>query len=353
MTVSSGPNPPSDRREPRAAGDPPAPAATNAAPQPAPPRLLDRVRQAIRLRHMSPRTEQAYVQWIRRFILFHDKRHPDEMGTPEVVAFLSDLAVHGNVSASTQNQALAGVLFLYRDVLGRELEGLDSAVRARRPERLPVVLSRAEVRSILAELSGVHRLVATLLYGSGLRLLEALRLRVKDLDFERQQLLIREPKGRRDRATPLPRIAERGLRRHLVDVHQLFEADRADGLPGPRLPGRLAFKYPNAPNEWAWQWVFPATRIGVNETTGRRFRHHLHETAIQRAVKRAVQTARIAKRVSCHTFRHSFATHLLEDGADIRTVQELLGHRELRTTMIYTHVLQQGPLGVRSPADRL
>jgi integron integrase len=353
MTVSSGAIPPNDRREPRAAGDPPEPIATDVKPQPAPPRLLDRVRQAMRLRHMSPRTEEAYVQWIRRFILFHGKRHPDEMGAPEVVAFLSDLAVRGKVSASTQNQALAGILFLYRDILGRTLEGLDSAVRARRPERLPVVLSRAEVRSILAELPGVHRLVAMLLYGSGLRLLEALRLRVKDLDFERQQLLIREPKGRRDRATPLPRIAERGLRRHLVDVHRLFEADRADGLPGPRLPGRLAFKYPNAANEWAWQWVFPATRIGVDETTGRRFRHHLHETAIQRAVKRAVQSARIAKRVSCHTFRHSFATHLLEDGADIRTVQELLGHRELRTTMIYTHVLQQGPLGVRSPADRL
>jgi integron integrase len=331
-----------------------APAATQpVAPQPAAPRLLDRVRQAMRLRHMSRRTEDAYVGWIRRFILFHDKRHPDDMSSPEVVAFLSDLAVRGNVSASTQNQALAGILFLYRDVLGRELEGLDGAVRARRPERLPVVLSRAEVRAVLVELSGVHRLVVTLLYGGGLRLLEALRLRVKDLDLERQQIVLREPKGGRDRAAPLPRIVERGLRQHLVDVHRIFEADRATGLRGPALPGNLAAKYPNAPIEWAWQWVFPATRIGVDERTGRRFRHHLHETAIQRAVKRAVQHSRIAKRVSCHTFRHSFATHLLEEGADIRTVQELLGHRELRTTMIYTHVLQQGPLGVRSPADRL
>ncbi len=275
------------------------------APQPAAPRLLDRVRQAMRLRHMSRRTEDAYVGWIRRFILFHDKRHPDEMGAREVVAFLSDLAVRGGVAASTQNQALAGVLFLYRDVLGRELEGLDAAVRARRPERLPVVLSRAEVRRILVELTGVHRLVVTLLYGGGLRLLEALRLRVKDLDFERQQLVLREPKGGRDRAAPLPRIAERGLRQHLVDVHRLFEADRAAGLRGPRLPGNLAVKYPNAPTEWAWQWVFPATRIGVDERTGRRFRHHLHETAVQRAVKRAVQQSRIPKRVSCHTFRVS------------------------------------------------
>ncbi len=353
MTAPSDPSPPDDRDAPREADRPPEPAGRDAAPPPAAPRLLDRVRQAIRLRHMSPRTEEAYVGWIRRFILFHDKRHPDQMGAREVIAFLSDLAVRGKVSASTQNQALAGILFLYRDVLDRELEGLDGAVRARRPERIPVVLSRAEVRSVLVELTGVHRLVVTLLYGGGLRLLEALRLRIKDLDFERQQLVIRESKGGRERAAPLPRIAERGLRQHLVDVHQLFEADQAAGLRGPVLPGNLAAKYPNAPREWAWQWVFPATRIGVDERTGRRFRHHLHETAVQRAVKRAVQQSRVPKRISCHTFRHSFATHLLEDGADIRTVQVLLGHRELKTTMIYTHVLQQGPLGVRSPADRL
>jgi integron integrase len=311
------------------------------------------VRQAIRLRHWSPRTEEAYVAWIRRFILFHGRRHPAEMGAPEVVAFLSDLAVRGNVSASTQNQALAGLLFLYRVVLDRELEGLDGAVRARRPQRLPVVLSREEVRAVLSQLEGVHRLVATLLYGGGLRLLEALRLRVKDVDFDRQQLVLRDPKGGRDRAAPLPRVAERALRRHLVDVHRLYEADLAGGVVGPPLPGRLHLKYPNAPREWAWQWVFPAARPGIDRQGGRRFRHHLHETAVQRAVKQAVHASRVPKRVSCHTFRHSFATHLLEDGADIRTVQELLGHRELRTTMIYTHVLQQGPLGVRSPADRL
>ncbi|MGH7287562.1 MAG: integron integrase [Myxococcota bacterium] len=320
---------------------------------PAPPRLLDRIRHAIRLRHMSRRTEDSYVAWIRRFILFHGKRHPDGMGSLEVIAFLSDLAVRGQVSASTQNQALSALLFLYRVVLGRELQGLDGTVRAARPQRLPVVLSRDEVRRVLGELGGVHRLVATLLYGGGLRLLEALRLRVKDVDFDRSQLVLRDPKGGRDRAAPLPRVAEGPLRRHLAQVHRLHETDLAQGIWGPPLPGGLERKYPNAPREWAWQWVFPATRTGTDPATRRRFRHHLHETAVQRAVKAAAAKAGISKRVSCHTFRHSFATHLLEDGSDVRTVQELLGHRELRTTMIYTHVLQQGPLGVRSPADRL
>ena len=316
-------------------------------------RLLERVRQAARLRHMSRRTEESYTAWIRRFILFHGKRHPDELGSSEIVAFLSDLAVRQDVSASTQNQALSALLFLYRVVLGHELEGLGDAVRARRPERLPVVLSRAEVRAVLAGLSDLQRLVATLLYGGGLRLLEALRLRIKDVDFGRHQLAVREPKGGRDRAVPLPRVAEGPLRRHLVAVRRLHEADLVRGLVGVPLPGRLAEKYPNAPREWAWQWLFPATRTGVESATGRPFRHHFHETAMQRAVKQSAVRAEIAKPVSCHTLRHSFATHLLEDGADIRTVQELLGHRTLRTTMIYTHVLEHGPLGVRSPADRL
>ena len=275
------------------------------------------------------------------------------MGALEVVAFLSDLAVRRRVAASTQNQALAAILFLYRVVLGRELEGLGASVRARRPQPLPVVLARDEVRVVLAQLAGVHRLVATLLYGGGLRLLEALRLRVKDIDFARRQLLVRQGKGNRDRGAPLPRVAESVLRRHLERVARLHRDDLVRGVWGPPLPGGLERKYPNAPREWAWQWVFPATRFGVDPETGRRFRHHLHETAIQRAVKRAVAAAGITKRATCHTFRHSFATHLLEDGADIRTVQELLGHRDLRTTMIYTHVLEQGPLGVRSPADRL
>jgi integron integrase len=302
---------------------------------------------------MSRRTEDSYVAWIRRFILFHGKRHPDGMGSLEVIAFLSDLAVRRQVSASTQNQALSALLFLYRVVLGRELQGLDGTVRAARPQRLPVVLSRDEVRRVLGELAGVHRLVATLLYGGGLRLLEALRLRVKDLDFDRNQLVLRDPKGGRDRAAPLPRVVEAPLRRHLAQVQELYQADLAQGICGPPLPGGLERKYPNATREWLWQWVFPATRIGTDRATQRRFRHHLHETAVQRAVRAAAARAGISKRVSCHTFRHSFATHLLEDGSDVRTVQELLGHRELRTTMIYTHVLQQGPLGVRSPADRL
>jgi integron integrase len=318
-----------------------------------PPRLLDRVRQAARLRHMSRRTEHAYVLWIRRFILFHGKRHPDELDAPEVVAFLSDLAVRHAVAASTQNQALSALLFLYRVVLGRELEGLDAAVRAPQPERLPVVLSRDEVRALLAGLSGTHLLVATLLYGSGLRLLEALRMRIKDVDFGRHQLCVREPKGGRDRAVPLPRVAELPLRSHITEIRRLHAADLADGIVGVPLPGKLAAKYPNAPREWAWQWLFPATRRSFDSAIRRRFRHHLHETLVQRAVRSSALRAGIPKRVSCHTLRHSFATHLLENGADIRTVQELLGHRELRTTMIYTHVLEHGPLGVRSPADRL
>jgi integron integrase len=319
----------------------------------APPKPLDRIRHAARLRHLSRRTEDVYVAWARRFILFHGKRHPQDLGAPEVVAFLSDLAVRLRVSASTQNQALAALLFLYRAVLGRELEGLDEAVRAPRPQRLPVVLSRDEVRAVIAQLPGIHRLVVTLLYGGGLRLLEALRLRVKDVDFGRRQLVVRQGKGDRDRMTPLPRVAELPLRRHLERVEALQQGDLAKGILGPPLPGGLERKYPNAPRELSWQWVFPATRVGFDPDTQRRFRHHLHETAVQRAVKVAVAEARIRKHATCHTFRHSFATHLLEDGADIHTVQELLGHRELRTTMIYTHVLEQGPLGVRSPADRL
>jgi integron integrase len=299
------------------------------------------------LRHLSRRTEDTYVDWSRRFILFHGKRHPQEMGGAEVVAFLSDLAVRRRVAASTQNQAFAAPLFLYRMVLGRELEGLGGGVRARRPQPLPVVLARDEVRAVLAHLSGVHRLVATLLYGGGLRLLEALRLRVKDIDFSRRQLLYARARAiataaRRCRASP-----SRFSRRHLERVARLHQEDLGRGVWG-RPPGGLERKYPNAPREWAWQWVFPATGIGIDPESGRRFRHHLHETAIQRAVKRAVAASGITKRASCHTFRHSFATHLLEDGADVRTVQELLGHRDLRTTMIYTHVLEQGPLGVRA-----
>jgi integron integrase len=303
------------------------------------------------LRHLSTRTEEAYVGWIRRFILFHGKRHPDTMGPPEVIAFLTHLAVERRVSARTQNQALSALVFLYRTVLDRELEGLDSAVRAGTARPLPVVLSRDEVRSVLGALEGTVQLVATLLYGSGLRLLEALRLRVKDLDFARSQILVRQGKGRRDRGAPFPRRVREPLARHLDAVRALHARDRSSGV-AVWLPDALDRKYPDASTDWVWQWVFPATRpwTGVD---GRRFRHHLHETVIQRAVKHAAGRAGVAKRVTCHSFRHSFATHLLEDGADIRTVQELLGHRDLRTTMIYTHVANRGPLAVTSPADRL
>ena len=322
-------------------------------PQPPRPRLLDRLRIEMRRRHLSRRTEDAYVAWARRYILFHGKRHPSEMGAPEVVAFLTHLAVERSVGPSTQNQALSALLFLYRELLGRELEGLGSAVRARRTEKLPVVMTRDEVRAVLSALEGRNRLVATLLYGSGLRLLEALRLRVKDVDLGREQLLIREPKGGRDRAVPLPRVAAPALRQQLDEARELHRRDLARHAGSVALPAAFERKHPGAALEWSWQWVFPARRLYSDRATGRRRRHHLDPTVLQRAVRTAGQRAGLAKRVSCHTFRHSFATHLLEDGADIRSVQTLLGHRELRTTMVYTHVLGRGALGLTSPADRL
>jgi len=318
-----------------------------------PPRLLDRVRAALRLRHYSARTERAYVAWIRRYIHHHGLRHPDELGAVEVVEFLSDLAVHHQVSASTQNQALSALVFLYREVLGRQLEGLDQAVRARAPRRLPVVLSADEVRAVLAGLEGGEHLVVSLLYGAGLRLLECLRLRVKDVDFARRQLTVREGKGDRDRTALLPRALEPALQRQLEHSRALWRRDRDAEAPGVELPDALAGKYPNAGASWPWHWLFPADRLSRDPRTGLVRRHHRHEAAIQRAVRRATARAGLAKRVSPHTFRHSFATHLLEAGSDIRTVQTLLGHRDVRTTMIYTHVLDRGPLGVMSPMDRL
>jgi integron integrase len=317
------------------------------------PRLLEQVRTALRLRHYSRLTERAYVGWIRRFILFHEKRHPAEMGATEVSRFLSFLAVNGRISASTQNQALAALLFLYGEVLGVDLPWLDDLVRANRPPRLPVVLSRDEVRAVLRRLQGTPRLMAVLLYGAGLRLLECARLRVKDVDFEANQIVVRSGKGDKDRVSVLPAAVAAALQRHLGRVRAQYDRDLRAGGGWVELPGALAGKYPNAGREWAWQWVFPATRTYKHPATGQRRRHHLHETVLQRAVYRAVREAGVAKRATCHTFRHSFATHLLEDGYDIRTVQELLGHRDVSTTMIYTHVLNRGPAAVRSPLDAL
>jgi integron integrase len=317
------------------------------------PRLLDRVRAALQVRRYSRRSEEAYVGWIRRFVLFHGKRHPADMGEREITAFLSHLAVTRRVSASTQNQALSALLFLYQHVLGRELEWLDGVVRAKAPGRLPVVLTRDEVRAVLDRLEGAPRLVATLLYGSGLRLLEGLTLRVKDLDLARGEITVREGKGGRDRRTMLPRGVVPTLERHLECVRALHASDLARDAGWVETPQALDRKYPNAGREWPWQWVFPATRTYVHPATRQVRRHHLHETVLQRAVRTAVLAAGLSKRATCHTFRHSFATHLLEDGYDIRTVQELLGHRDVSTTMIYTHVLNRGGRGVVSPADRL
>jgi len=316
--------------------------------------LLAQLRHALRLRHYSPRTEETYIRWVRRYVTFHERRHPAQLGRAEIVRFLSSLALDRKVGASTQNQALAAVLFLYRHVLGQSVGWLDDIVHAKRSTRLPVVLTREEVRAVLRWMpEGVPRLVATLLYGTGVRLLEGLELRVKDLDFAGNEILVRAGKGDRDRVTMLPAVLHDRLRRHLVDVRRQHERDLAEGAGWVILPYALATKYPNAGREWGWQWVFPATRGYVDAATGQRRRHHLHETVIQRTFREAVRASSVTKRASCHTLRHSFATHLLESGYDIRTVQELLGHRDVRTTMIYTHVLKRGGLGVRSPIDSL
>lgn len=317
------------------------------------PKLLDSVRQTLRARHYSRRTEEAYIGWIRRFILFHGKRHPSTMSGVEVKAFLTHLACEANVAASTQNQALCALLFLYGEVLKQELDWIDAGIHAKRPERLPVVLTREEVKSILTEIKGTVALIAKLLYGSGLRLNEALTLRVKDLDFGRGELLVRDGKGQKDRRTVLPRSMHEGLRRHLIQVRMLHERDLREGAGRVVLPDALARKYPNADREWGWQWVFPASRRYREAESGVERRHHLHESAVQRAFKRAVRRSGVCKPASPHSLRHSFATELLERGYDIRTVQELLGHRHVSTTQIYCHVLNRGGLGVHSPADFL
>jgi integron integrase len=323
------------------------------APETQKPKLLDRVRQAIRTRHLSPHTEQAYIGWIKRFIFFHGKRHPAEMAEAEVAQFLSSLATHSHVSPSTQNQALNALLFLYHGVLEKKIGLIQGVVRAKRPARLPVVLTKEEVKRVLDCLTGTPWLMAMLLYGAGLRLMECCRLRVKDIDFSKSQIIVRAGKGNKDRYTMLPAAAKEPLLRHLQAVKRRHEDDLKLGLGRVSLPHALDRKYPNAGREWGWQWVFPATTHYIDRVTGERRRHHLHESVLQKAVKDARLKAGIAKPAGPHTFRHSFATHLLEDGYDIRTVQELLGHTDVNTTMIYTHVLNRGGRGVRSPVDGL
>lgn len=316
------------------------------------PRLLDEVRARLRRLGLSLRTEEAYVGWVGRFILANGKRHPREMGAREVETFLTGLATHGRVAASTQNQALAALLFLYREVLVQELPWMDDIRRAKRAERLPTVLTRDEAAALLAEMSGVTWLMAALLYGAGLRLMECLRLRVQDLDFARREITVRQGKGGKDRRTMLPAMTVDALQRQLAEARRLHERDLAAGFGAVWLPHALDRKYPSAAREWAWQYVFPASVRSVDPRSGVERRHHLDETVLQRAVKAAARRAGIAKPATCHTLRHSFATHLLEAGSDIRTVQELLGHADVKTTQIYTHVLNRGGSGVISPLDR-
>jgi integron integrase len=307
----------------------------------------------LRLQHYSPRTLEAYAAWVRRFLAFHRGRDITQLDAESARRFLSALAERGHVSASTQNQARSALLFFYRHVVGAALPPLVGVTPASRPRRLPVVLSREEVAMVLRQLHGGKQLIAMLLYGAGLRLLEALQLRIKDVDLGRAQIVVRGGKGDKDRVTVLPRVLEARIREHIDRVKRLHERDLARGAGTVALPGAMARKAPGAARAWEWQWVFPATTIYRDSETGERRRHHLHETAVQRAMREAVLRARIAKRATCHTLRHSFATHLLEQGADIRTIQELLGHSDLETTMIYTHVLQRGAGAVRSPIEGL
>lgn len=317
------------------------------------PKLLNQVRYAIRARHYSIRTEDAYVQWIRRYILFHGKRHPRDMGATEINEFLTDLAVRGKVAASTQNQALSALLFLYKEILHQDIGSLKSVIRAKKPARLPVVFSREEVRDVMYHLAGMKWIMAYLLYGSGLRLMECIRLRVKDVDFSYNQIIVRSGKGNKDRVTMLSQKVKEPLKKHLETVKATHDRDLSEGYGNVYLPYALERKYPNAGTSWGWQYVFPALKRSIDPRSGMERRHHIGGMVLQRAVKEAVKKAGIAKPASCHTFRHSFATHLLEDGYDIRSIQELLGHKDIATTMIYTHVLNKGGQGVLSPADRL
>jgi integron integrase len=318
---------------------------------PGKPKLLDQVRDVLRRKHYSFRTEQVYLDWIRRFILFHSKRHPNDMAEREVTEFLTHLARERKVAASTQNQALSALLFLYKEVLQREIGWLDQVERVKKPARLPVVLTKDEVRKIFDHLHGTHRLMAGLLYGSGLRLMECVRLRVKDVDFGYAHVVVRDGKGAKDRVTMLPVNLAQGLERHLQKVKALHEEDLEAGLGVVYLPVALARKYPNAEREWSWQYIFPSARISLDPRSQEKRRHHVEESSLQLAMKKAVHAAGIFKPATCHSLRHSFATHVLENGYDIRTVQELLGHNDVATTMIYTHVLNKPGLGVKSPLD--
>ena len=316
------------------------------------PGLLEALRERIRLRHYSLRTERAYCQWVWRFVVFHGKRHPRELGSQEVMAFLTSLATQRCVAASTQNQALAALLFLYREVLDIELPWMDEVVRARRPKRLPTVLSSTEARAILDGMQGVHKLMARLMYGTGMRVTECLALRVKDVDIGRRQITVRHGKGGKDRVTMLPEALVEPLRNQLRLSREVYARDRARNVPGVELPFAYERKNPNAGRTWPWHWLFPQDHLSIDPRSGIRRRHHAYEQTLQRALKQAAHRAGIAKPVSTHTLRHSFATHLMEAGYDIRTVQELLGHKDVSTTMIYTHVLNRGGRGVVSPLDR-
>jgi integron integrase len=317
------------------------------------PKLLDQVRTIIRTRNYSRKTEKAYLYWIRRYILYHNKRHPIDMGHDEVSAYLSHLAIERNVSPSTQHQALNAILFLYREVMQVELPWLKNVTRAKRTRHIPVVFTRDEIEKIFSCLDGRNWLMANLLYGAGLRLNECLRLRVKDIDFDYRQITIRDGKGNKDRVTILPESIVNTLLQHLQRMQVQHQQDLDDGFGSVEMPYALARKYPGAEHEWVWQYVFPATAISSDPKTGIRRRHHLDENALQRHIRKAIRQSNILKQGSCHTFRHSFATHLLEDGYDIRTVQELMGHKDVSTTMIYTHVMKKGASAVRSPSDRL
>ena len=326
-------------------------ASDNTPSESTPPKLLDQVRDKIRVKHYSIRTEKQYLQWIKRFIFFHGKQHPRDLGAAEVESFLSHLATEGNVSASTQNQALSALLFLYREVMGIVLPWMDTMVRAKKPQRLPVVLNRSEVALVLERMEGVYGLMARLLYGTGMRLMECCRLRVKDVDFGQREILIREGKGAKDRVTMLPSTLILPLQEHLAKRRRLYEDDFAKGMAEVFLPDALARKFPKAANEWAWQYIFSSGSYSVDPRSGNERRHHIDEKLLQRAMKRAVTASGIVKLATPHTLRHSFATHLLQNGYDIRTVQELLGHSDVSTTMIYTHVLNKGGRGVVSPLD--